>query len=558
MKRLIIASAIALSAVASLAQENLAESIEVRVVNVDVVVRDRAGKPVTGLTKADFEIYENGQKKEITNLYEVHAPAGLAAAPSKAPTPGEPSPAPEPAAEIRPRNIVMFVDNYSLQPFRRDKVLQSLRKFIDEKLQPQDRVMLVLCTQQVKVITPFTNDRKAIQDGVESIKKIVSAGHNRTSSLEQLKHRVNEFIDAGKEGKLPWSDYYSMSLSLVETFVEEDIFSSRNTLAALGQMTAALAGVEGKNVVIFAGAHLPEHPGAETYQWLYSAFSQYMSNLTPSLEGITGKTGSMQHYSIEEAAKQASANNVTLYIIDAADSRDSVSAENSSAADKTEQFASFTNTAMAYQTLARISGGLALTNSDNFDSAFQTLATDLNSYYSLGFKPSSTTTGEPRKIVVKMKNPEYRFRARETYIAKAPSTEDEMGRRVIANIYNADPHNTWQVDLRAGTPEKEGNQYKVPFELSFTPTITLLPQESDLVGNFTVYIVVGSDGRTSKVIKSPHPVKVPSDAEDDFRSKPMTYKAVIMMTPGENTLSVGIIDQNSNSSGFAHVKVVVK
>jgi hypothetical protein len=132
-----------------------------------------------------------------------------------------------------------------------------------------------------------------------------------------------------------------------------------------------------------------------------------------------------------------------------------------------------------------------------------------------------------------------------------------MGARVIANIYNADPHSTWKVDLRASAPEKEGSQYRVPFELSFTPTITLLPQESDLVGNFTVYIVVGSEGRTSKVIKSLHPVKVPSDAEDDFRARPMTYKAVIMMTPGENTLSVGIIDQNSNSSGFAHVKVVV-
>jgi hypothetical protein len=210
---------------------------------------------------------------------------------------------------------------------------------------------------------------------------------------------------------------------------------------------------------------------------------------------------------------------------------------------------------MAYQTLARISGGMALTNTQNFDVAFDTLATDLNSYYSLGFKPSNSMSAAGRRIVVKAKNPQYVIRTRETYATK--STEDEMGNRVIANLYNADPHSMWPIDLRAGVPEKEGNQYRVPFELSFTPTITLLPQESDLVGSFTVYIVVGSDGKTSKLIKSPHPVKVPVDAEDDFRTKPMTYKAVIMMTPGENTLSVGILDQNSNNSGFAHVKVVV-
>ncbi|HXH39758.1 MAG TPA: VWA domain-containing protein [Thermoanaerobaculia bacterium] len=557
MKRLIIASAIALSAAVSLAQ-NAAESIEVRVVNVDVVVRDRAGKPVTGLMKADFEIYENGQKREITNLYEVHASPGHAVpATTKAPAePGLP-PAAEPPVEIRPRNIVMFVDNYSLQPFRRDKVLQSLRKFIDEQLRPQDHVMLVLCTQQVKVITPFTNDRKAIEDGVASIKQVVGASSNRTSSLDQLKRLVAENIDAAKEGKFSWKDAYNQSLGLVDGFVEQDIFGARNTLNALGQVTAALAGLEGKNVVVFAGAHLPEHPGAELYLWLYNAFSPYMGGLNYGSETISGKTGSMQHYSIEEAAKQASANNVALYIIDAADSRDSVSAENNTAVDQVEKFTAFTSTAVAYQTLARISGGLALTNSDNFDSAFQTLAADLNSYYSLGFKPSSTTGNAAQKIVVKMKNPEYRFRARETYIAKAPVAQDEMSTRVIANIYTMDPRNSWEVHLKPGTPEKEGAEYRVPFELSFAPTITLLPKDADLVGNFAVYVVVGNGSGTSKVIKNVHAVKVPTDAEDDFREKPMTYKAVILMTPGENTLSVAIVDQASNNAGFARAKVVV-
>src|SRR5258706_6641937 len=84
MKSIVIAASIVLSAAVSLAQE-VAESIEVRVVNVDVVVRDRAGKPVTGLTKADFEIYENGQKREITNLSEVRAPAPAASATTAAP-----------------------------------------------------------------------------------------------------------------------------------------------------------------------------------------------------------------------------------------------------------------------------------------------------------------------------------------------------------------------------------------------------------------------------------------------------------------------------------------
>jgi VWFA-related protein len=555
VKRLVIAAVIGFTAAASLAQE-VAESIEVRVVNVDVVVRDRAGKPVTGLTKADFEIFENGQKREITNLYEVRAPAPAASANAAAVSSAPAAPAATPV-EVRPRNIVMFVDNYSLEPFRRDKVLQSLDKFV-EQLGPQDRVMLVLCTQKTTVITPFTNDRNAIRAGVETINKSGGA-FNCTASLDRLKQTVSEYISMAKEpgGRLSWRDAYSLATSDIESHVEEEIFSARNTLAALGQITGALAGMEGKNVIIFAGAHLPEKPGVELYQWLYNAFSTYMPGLTFGNESISGKTGSMQHYSIEEAAKQASANGVALYMIDAADSRDSGNAESNAPSDRVEAFLTFTNTAMAYQTLARISGGLAITNTSNFDSAFQTLANDLNSYYSLGFKPSDSSTQGLRKIVVKMKNPEYRFRARETYIPNAKPAQDEMSTRVIANLYTTDARNAWEVSVKPGAPQKDGAGYSVPFEVTMAPTITLAPQGDTLVGNFTIFVVVGNGENTSKVIRNAHAVKVPVDAEDDFREKKITYKATITMNPGDNILSVAVVDQASNIAGFARAKVAI-
>ena len=450
----------------------------------------------------------------------------------------------------------MFVDNYSIEPFRRDKVLQSLDKFV-EQLGPQDKVMLVLETQKTTVITPFTSDRKAIRAGVEEIKK--SAGtFNRTASIDHLKQTVNEYISMAKEGgRLEWKDAYARATSDVGSHVEEEIFSGRNTLAALGQITAALAGLEGKNVIIFVGAHLPERPGQELYQWLYNAFTTYMTNLTFSNESISGKTGSMQHYSIEEAAKQASANGVALYIIDAADSRDAGSAEATSSVDQAEQFTTFTNTAMAYQTLARISGGLAITNTSNFDSAFSTLVNDLNSYYSLGFKPSDTTAPGLRRIVVKMKNPEYRFRARETYIPSSKAPQDEMSTRVIANLYTTDPHNVWEVSLKPGTPEKQGSEFRVPIEVTMAPTITLAPEGDNLVGNFAVLIVVGNGENTSKVIRNVHAVKVPVDAEDDFREKKITYKATIAMTPGDNLISVAVVDQANKSAGFARAKVAI-
>ena len=74
-------------------------------VNVNVVqlffnVKDKKGGLIPNLTKGDFEIYENGQKREITNLYEVRA----AATPPQAATTQSATPAPapiEPAVEVR-------------------------------------------------------------------------------------------------------------------------------------------------------------------------------------------------------------------------------------------------------------------------------------------------------------------------------------------------------------------------------------------------------------------------------------------------------------------------
>ena len=59
-----------LIAFSALAQQKTpyGETLEVRVIDVDVIVTDRSGKPVTGLTRDDFELFENGKRKEITNF----------------------------------------------------------------------------------------------------------------------------------------------------------------------------------------------------------------------------------------------------------------------------------------------------------------------------------------------------------------------------------------------------------------------------------------------------------------------------------------------------------
>jgi len=116
----------------ALSAQQINEVIEVNVVEIEVVVLDSHGKPVPGLTKDDFEVREGGKKREITNFYavdhgEIHYDAP--AAPLPATTSAEPPPAPIPAP---PLHYVIYVDNAHLDLKQRNRVLDSLRKFINE------------------------------------------------------------------------------------------------------------------------------------------------------------------------------------------------------------------------------------------------------------------------------------------------------------------------------------------------------------------------------------------------------------------------------------------
>src|SRR4051794_9120573 len=132
------------------AGEPFAESIDVRVVNVEVFVADRSGRPVTGLTRDDFELSEDGRPVPITNFYAQAAPAAAGAAPGVAgsvgPAAGTPKAALEtPAAmarvpESQRLDLGIFIDNLELTPAARNRVLFAIKDFVAKHVTAGDRV----------------------------------------------------------------------------------------------------------------------------------------------------------------------------------------------------------------------------------------------------------------------------------------------------------------------------------------------------------------------------------------------------------------------------------
>ena len=144
-----------LSSLSALAQPRATETIEVSVVSVDVVVTDRAGKRVTGLTAADFELVEAGKRQAITNFSEYRGAGSVAIAPppASAKTTAEPAVAARP-----PRTIVVFVEWERLPAFNSKQIYDGIRDVLQKTVAKGDKVMIVSWAGKALIRQPFTDD----------------------------------------------------------------------------------------------------------------------------------------------------------------------------------------------------------------------------------------------------------------------------------------------------------------------------------------------------------------------------------------------------------------
>jgi len=556
--RYLLAFALATSLFAQ--EQPLVESIEVRVANIDVVVLDRSGKAVTGLTKNDFELLENGKPQTITNFYEItpkdtSLPLTVSSggqAPPPVPVPVSTAPAPD---DLRTRRFIFMIDNYSMEPAQRNATLAAVKKFLDTNFKPGDEAALYLWLRKGQMITPLTNDKGELFRGIDSLGSQSRTGMSVIEEEQRTRRDCSEIMAEVDQIHMTWDQAWVHCKGGIDSFAQS-IFANETTLLHdLKNVMTTLAGIDGRKVVVLAGASLSQHPGRESMMWAAQQFEPHLGNQLVTRAMSEGAARS-QTFAISDVAKFANASGVTFYTIDAADQRNATSADVSMMpADTSDAFMSFTDSAAAYKALADITGGSALTGTQNFGLAFETLSRDLASFYSLGYKPEGTS-GE-RRVTVRVKKPGLIVHARQSFTPK--SNDQDMNDRVVANLFHHGAKGEWPIKLTAQEPQKKGDRVVVPVTIVMQPNVTLIPQAEKLEGGFTLYIVVGTkEGSMSKVTKNARKVEIPLDSEAAFRENPMTFTLMLSVLPGDNIISVGVADQISNATGFDRVDVAAK
>src|ERR1022692_2740342 len=150
-------------------------SVGTTLVQIDSVVTDSKGQQVAVLKPGDFQVLVDGKPQPITNFSYVHLDSPDVNRPGLSPQAlRKPLPSANPADVLKPedvrRSMVLVVDDLSLSFESMHSVRQTLRKFIDEQMQPGDLVALWETGRGNSVFQQFTSDKRVLQAAVENLR----------------------------------------------------------------------------------------------------------------------------------------------------------------------------------------------------------------------------------------------------------------------------------------------------------------------------------------------------------------------------------------------------
>jgi VWFA-related protein len=531
------------------------EVLEVRVTNVDVIVTGRDGKPVTGLTREDFELYENGVRKEISNFLELRG--GPTATLTEVPATATAAPVPS-SQDIRRRDITIFVDNSVLHPGRRNQILARLDEFVRKNVRGGDSVSIAVWSPSLKIALEPTSDRAAIDAALEGLKPATTASAFAAQRKEQFYQQIALLIRAYAEkirppGAPPEKPPWAMGINEARSYAMNASHEMKQRLEALKSVIAWRRGVEGRKILVLLTGEIPMNPAEEVFH--------YLDGMRDSFENPVGSAVSeASEYRvnslIDDITSAANSAGVTLYPIDAA-GKDSGMIDRG--ADANVHVTSGGTIAQAnmmptLRSIAAETGGVAMTGSDNWKLAFDTISNDLETYYSLGYRSEGARQDRMKNIEVKLKNKRHNVRTRKAVIEK--SIESEMHDAVAANLFRPSATNDMGIKAKAGasTPKDEENVL-IPVTVTIPmDKLTLVPEGTDLTARFAIYAAfLRKDGAVSKVAQQPGAVRFP--AESLKRRKELTVKMDVTADTRTNGVSVGVMDELSRATGFAAVKL---
>jgi VWFA-related protein len=369
--------------------------ISTNIIQLDVTVTDKSGKVVGDLKPGDFEIYENGEKQDISNFLFVSA-AGTRAevVKNRKDAPGIPPPPRTMRPEQVRRTIALVVDDLTLSFESAYRVRQALKKYVDEQMNDGDLVAIIRTGGGIGALQQFTSNKQQLYAAIERVRW--SARRGRVGAFEPLNELPDSIRQEDEEDRKVREDFENSAADF-----QESVFST-GTLGSLKFIVSGMKQLPGrKSVILFSD-------GFRIFSRSESASSDAATRVLDFLKRLIDEANraSVVFYTVDPRGLQytglTAADNVRPN-------------PNALAQVMSNRGREMYDTQQGLVMLARETGGISIYNRNDLTDGVRDIVED-QSYYLIAYQPD-TDTFDPKtrrfnKLEIKVKREGVKVRYR--------------------------------------------------------------------------------------------------------------------------------------------------
>jgi VWFA-related protein len=535
---------------------------------LDVVVRDKKGRPLTDLKADDIEVYEDGVKQQINSIRKVEKTDLIEGADASNNAAGAaPGYAVDPLRQINLVTMVFERLNNEGRLLARD----AAREFLKSELRRNVMVAVFALDQRLQVLQQFTNDGAKLSAAVDRATGAASSKFAEQS--EAIQRELENLLRA--QANLEAASGAGIGQAVVEARLAEvttnmlrqtdDAQREQQGAATVFSLLSLIRGQQrlaGRKTVLY-----------------FSEGLQLTPNLAPVFRDAVGAANraNVSFYAIDarglQTARQADAARESLAAAARANEQQmrsrggqAVTPEQIKAMDNAES-SILKNAQENLASLSESTGGFLIANTNDLRSPMRRVAAELSSYYEISYVPQVREyDGKFRALTVKTSRQDVVLQTRSGYFALPPNESggpNLLGFEapLLAALSSTKPPRDF--DYRATAmrfaSNADGTQYGLIIEAPLANLTLVADQEKKMYrAHFAMLALLkNAEGQVVQKFSQDYPLEGPIDRLEALKRGNVVFIRNFHLTPGRYTLEIAAHDREANRISARRAAIVV-
>ena len=558
----------------------------VQLVQVDVVVTDKDGRPINDLKAGDFTVLQDGIAREV-RAFESHS---LISAASTRPADVK---LPEntftnlPDSDYDEARIILLFDMLNTPAQDQQFAQKQLMKVLQD-LPPERRIAIFALSEKLVLVQGFTNDRQLLVEAAESIgaqrshqylgalQRQQSMGGARglaraTRATVTIPNRGGVFVET--DPRLVGAPRQNLVRE------EESFFTAARvqfTIDAFNGLARAVSGYPGRKSVLWISGGFPiaispdleletATRGAENFraQWAQtgkllatSRIAMYpidVRGIQP--RGVDITVSNMESSGLLEMRQAVSPRSGTGGTMEAGSS--------GLANVLNQQSKLYAQERSTMLHIAHDTGGRAFIGSNNIREAITRGVQDAATYYTLAYEPDKTPQSEMKyhNLEVKVARPNVKLTYRRGYYSlPQEAITPEVGVAALRGSLQAGmpPATSLYLTAKVSPPVQPGKPVRVDYIIN-TNGVTFSDAENSTKHAVVDCMVIAYDqeGREVGHASDTLDATIPMNQYDWVIRRGLPANQEIMLKPGAYNLRLGVMDRTSQQIGTLDVPLII-